>query len=65
MMGAARTSETSVSFYLTSRRNIPKYSRLHDEDKLLALPKILRLFGLAINLANTKFALCIKTHMVA
>jgi hypothetical protein len=29
MMGAAGTSETSVNFYQTARRNIPEYSHLH------------------------------------
>jgi hypothetical protein len=29
MMGAANTSETSVSFYQTTRRNNPEDSHLH------------------------------------
>jgi hypothetical protein len=29
MMGAANTSETSINFYQTTRRNIPEDSHLH------------------------------------
>jgi hypothetical protein len=38
MMEAASTSETSVNFYQTARRNIPEDSHLHDLLSSLSSP---------------------------
>jgi hypothetical protein len=39
MMGAASTSETSVNFYKTTRRNIPEDSHFHIDASLQPVSK--------------------------